>query len=221
MALSEHRQTLQDLKQPDPFFEAMGDAREYFAKNRSLVIAAGTAVVVLLTSVVGVGRYYQSQSERAATDFSAAVSSLEFESPSAAEVALAHVAERSNAGPYVALSELYRGDIAASAGRNDEAIAAFDKFLTAPPTEYAKQIGLMGKAFALENAGKAADAAATLELAAAIKGPYRKAALSDRARLAEEAGDKAAASTNLTLLLEIEGSGPGAADVERRLQALK
>jgi hypothetical protein len=79
----------------------------------------------------------------------------------------------------------------------------------------------MGKAAALEKGGKAPEAAAALDLAAAIEGPYRTAALSDRARLAEDAGDKAVATANLQKLLEIEGSGPGAAVVEQRLQALR
>ena len=57
--------------------------------------------------------------------------------------------------------------------------------------------------------------------AAALDGPYRRAALSDRASLAEKSGDKAAATANLQKLLEMEGSGGDSAKVERRLQALK
>jgi tetratricopeptide (TPR) repeat protein len=178
--------------------------------------------VALLFAVIGGSSYYVSQGNRAATDFASAVSSLEFDTPSAAEVALKNVSTLSNAGPYKGLATLYRADIAADAGRNDEAIAEYDAFLASPPpTDYLRQIGLMGKAAAQQKAGKAVEAAATLDMAAAIDGPYRTAALSDRARLAEDAGDKATAAANLQKLLEIEGSGPGAAAIEARLQALK
>lgn len=222
MAVSEHHKIQQELKQPDPFFEAISEAREYFEKNRVQVVGLGAGAVALLFAVVGGSSYYVSQGNRAATDFSSAVSSLEFDTPSAAEVALKNVSTLSNAGPYKSLATLYRGDIAADAGRQDEAIAEYDAFLASPPaTDYLRQIGLMGKAAAQLKAGKAPEAAATLELAAAIDGPYRTAALSDRARLAEEAGDKATAAANLQKLLEIEGSGPGAAAIESRLQALK
>lgn len=225
MAVSERRQIQQQvhqqLKQPDPFFEAFGEAREYVQANRAKVIGIGLGVIALFVLIVGGSSYYVSQGRRAATDFASAVSNLEFDSPSAAEADLKNVAQRSNAGPYKPLAALYRGNIAVAGGRYDEAVAAYDEFLPQAPTDYLRQIGLMGKAAALEKAGKTPEAAAALDLASAIEGPYRRAALSDRARLAEKTGDKSAATTNLQKLLEIEGSAGNAADVERRLQALE
>ena len=221
MAASEHRQIQQELKQPDPFFEAVREAREYFEKNRVKVIAVGGGVAALLLVIVAGASWWVSQGRRAASDFASAISSLEFDSPSAAEASLRELAGRSNAGPYKTLAALYRGNLASDAGRYEEAVAAYDEFLGAAPTDYLRQIGLMGKAAALEKGAKATEAAAALDLAAAIDGPYRRAALSDRARLAEKAGDKATATANLRKLLEIEGSGPGAAEVEQRIQALE
>ncbi len=221
MAQPTRRQIEQDLKTPDPFLEAIGEARDYFEDNRAQVLGAVLGVATLLFAVVGGSSYYVSQGNKAATDFASAVSNLQFDSPSAAEASLKSLSGRTNAGPYKGLAALYRGDIAADAGRFDEAIAEYDTFLAGAPTDYLKQVGLMGKAAAFEKAGKAPEAGAALDLAAAIDGPYRTAALRDRARLAEKAGDKATATTNLQKLLEIEGSGPGAADIERRLQALK
>lgn len=221
MAASDRRQVQQQLKQPDPFFETIIDAREYFDANRAKVLGIVGGGAALLVTVVAVSSYYMSQSESAATNFANAVTNLEAESMSAAEVDLQAVARTSNAGPYKALAALYRGNIARDAGRYEEAVVSYDEFLSDAPTDYLRQVGLVGKAAALEQSGKAADAATTLDQAAAIAGPYRKAALSDRARLAEVAGDKAAATTNLQKLLEIEGSGPGASEVERRIQALK
>jgi len=221
MAASDRRQVQQDLKQPDPFFEAIGEARDYFNENRAQVLAVGGGAVLFLFSVIGGSSWYVSQGNKAATDFASAVSNLEFDSPSAAEVSLKSLASRTNAGPYKNLAALYRGDLAAEAGRADEAVAEYDSFLSDAPTDYLRQIGLMGKAAALDKGGKKPEAAAALDLAAAIVGPYRAAALSDRARMAEESGDKAVAATNLQKLLEIEGSGPGAAAIERRLQAVK
>lgn len=221
MAISEHQKIQQELKQPDPFFEAIGEAREYYQKNRTQVVAVGAGAVLTLFTVIGGSSWYVTQGTRAATDFSLAVSNLEFDSPSAAEAALRSLESRTNAGPYQALADLYSGDIAAEAGRLDEAVTEYDAFLASAPTDYLRQIGLMGKAAALEKNGKAAEAAASLDLAAAIDGPYRSAALSDRARLAEEAGDKEVAASNLKKLLELEGSGASAASIERRLQALQ
>jgi len=221
MAVSEHQKILQELKQPDPFFEAIAEAREYYDKNKSKVLAMGGSAVALLALVLGVSNYYASEGRRAAADFASAVSNLEFDSPTAAEADLKNVSERSNAGPYKALATLYRANIAAETGRADEAIAAYDQFLAEAPAEYLRQIGLMGKAAALEKAGKAPEAAAALDQAAGMEGPYRTAALSDRARLAEDAGDKATALASLQKLLEIVGSTGDAAQVERRIAALK
>jgi len=221
MAQPTRRQTEQDLKAPDPFFEAIAEARDYFEENRAQVLGVVLGVASILFAIVAGSSYYVSQGNKAATDFASAVSSLEFDSPSAAEVSLKTLSSRTNAGPYKSLAALYRGDLATDAGRFDEAIAEYDSFLSDASTDYLKQIGLMGKAAALEKAGKAPEAGAVLDLAAAIDGPYRTAALSDRARLAEKAGDKATATTALQRLLELEGSGPGSAGIERRLQALK
>lgn len=221
MAVSEHQKTLQELKQPDPFFEAIGEAREYFEANRAKVIGMGGSLAALLALVVGVAGYYAAEGRRAAADFASAVSSLEFDTPTAAEADLKNLSERSNAGPYKALADLYRGNLAADAGRGDEALASYDRFLAAAPTPYLRQIGLMGKAAAFEKAGKAPEAAAALDEAASIEGPYRAAALSGRARLAEAAGDKATALASLQKLLEIVGSTGDAAQIERRIAALK
>jgi tetratricopeptide (TPR) repeat protein len=221
MAASERRQLQQELKQPDPFQEAILEAREYFENNRTQVLGiAGGALALFLAVVFGVG-HYVSEGNRAASEFASAVSNLQSSSPTAAEADLKNITGRSNAGLYKPLAALYRGNIASEAGRYDEALASYDEFLGAAPTDYMRQIGLMGKASALELGGKQTEAATVLDLASAIEGPYRKAALSDRARLAEKAGDKAAAISNLQKLLEIEGSGPGAAEVETRIQALK
>jgi tetratricopeptide (TPR) repeat protein len=221
MAVSEHQKIQQELKQPDPFFEAIGEAREYFEKNRAKVLGMGGSAVVLLALVTGTSGYYSSQGKRAAADFASAVSNLEFASPTAAEVDLKNLSERSNAGPYKALATLYRGNLAVDAGRAEEAILAYDQFLASAQTAYLRQIGLMGKAAALEKAGKFPEASAALDEASTLEGPYKAAALTDRARLAEAAGDKATALANLQKVLEIVGSAGEAAQIERRIAALK
>ena len=221
MAASDRRQIQEQLKQPDPFFEAIGEARDYFENNRSTVLGVVGGIAGLLLVLILGTNYWFSQGQAAATSFASAVSELQGGAASTAETDLRSIPSRSNAGPYTALSTLYLADIAADAGRNEEAIAHYDQFLSDAPTEYLRQVGLMGKAAALEKSGKAAEAATTLDLAAAIDGPYRKSALSDRARLAEKAGDKATAVSNLEKLLEIEGSGGNTSSIERRIQALK
>jgi tetratricopeptide (TPR) repeat protein len=221
MAISEHERIQRELKQPDPFFEAIEEAREYYQKNRSQVLAVGGGVVAVFLVVTAATNYWISQGNRAASDFSSAVAGLQFDSPAAAEAALKNIAGLSHAGPYKALASLYQGNLAAEAGHAEEAVALYDQFLAEAPTDYLKQIGLMGKAAAQEKAGKPAEAAATLDQASAIDGPYRQAALSDRARLATDAGDKSTAIANLQKLLEIVGSSGDSTDIERRIQALK
>jgi predicted negative regulator of RcsB-dependent stress response len=221
MAASDRRQVQQQLKQPDPFFEAIAEAREYFETNRSKVLGVGGGLAALFIVVVGGSNYYFSQGRAAATSFASAVSDLQAGETGPAEVDLKTIPGRSNAGPYKALSSLYLANIAAEAGRNEEAATLYDQFQAAAPTEYLRQIGLMGKAAALEKTGKAPEAAAALDQAATIDGPYRKAALSDRARLAEAAGDKSTAIANLQKLLEMEGSTGDSSQIERRIQALK
>ncbi|HYC53404.1 MAG TPA: tetratricopeptide repeat protein [Candidatus Binatia bacterium] len=210
-----------ELKEPDPFFEAVGSARSYVDQNRTQVFGVVGAIVAVIVLVVGVTGYLTSSRASAASDFTSAVSNLEFDSPSAADASLSRLEERSNAGPYASLAVLYRANLAAEAGRFDEAIGLYDQFIPDAETPYLEQIGLMGKAFALEQSGKPAEAAPILDKAAQIEGPYRKAALNDRARIAEKAGDKAGAIAALQKLLEIEGSGAPGAAIERRIEALK
>jgi len=106
----------------------------------------------------------------AASDFASAISSLEFDSPSAAEASLRDLAGRSNAGPYKTLAALYRGNLASDAGRYEEAVAAYDEFLGRHPRLPAPDRP-DGKAAALEKSAKATEAAAALDLAAAIDAP--------------------------------------------------
>ncbi|HYB97650.1 MAG TPA: tetratricopeptide repeat protein [Candidatus Limnocylindrales bacterium] len=210
-----------ELKEPDPFFEAFGSARQYVDRNRTQVFGSAAAIVAVIALIAGVTGYLSSSRSSAATDFNSAVSNLEFDSPSAADASLSRVGDRANAGPYASLAVLYRANLAADGGRYDEAIKLYDEFIPNAETDYLEQIGLMGKAYALEQAGRPAEAAPVLDRAAEIEGPYRKAALNDRARIAEKAGDKAAAIAALQKLLEIEGSGAPGAAIERRIEALK
>src|SRR5262245_39134256 len=143
MAQPTRRQIEQDLKTPDPFFEAIAEARDYFEDNRTQVLGGVLGVATVLFAVLAGTSYYVSQGNKAATDFASAVSSLEFNSPSAAEASLKNLADRTNAGPYKGLAALYRGDLATDAGRLEEAVTEYDHFLANAPTDYLKQIGLM------------------------------------------------------------------------------
>jgi|GEM_PF-1456307 len=215
------RELEQELKTPDPFFEAIADAREYLEENRNQVLAVGGAVLAAAVLIFGAAGYYSATRNAAATDFANAVANLEFDSPTAAESSLSSLTARSNTGAYGALGALYKANLAAESERYDEAVAGYDGYLASASTPYLKQVALMGKGYALERAGKEPDAAVAYDAAAAIEGPYTKPALSDRARLAEKAGDKPKAVETLRKLLELEGSGAGSAAIEQRLQALQ
>ena len=94
MAASDRRQVQQELKQPDPFFEAIIESREYFEANRTKVLAVVGGTAAVLITIFAISSYYVSQSKTAATAFANAISSLESDSPSAAET------ETSSAGAY-------------------------------------------------------------------------------------------------------------------------
>lgn len=215
------REIEQDLKGPDTFFETISEASAYFDENRTQVLAGVAAVLGVAALIFGVSSYYSSTRNAAAADFANAVANLEFDSPTAAEASLTSLSSRSNTGPYGALGKLYQGNLAAEGGREEEAVVAYNQYAPEASTPYLEQIALVGKAYALERAGKTGDAAAAYDQAAAMTGPYTKAALSDRARLAEKSGDKAKAIEALKKLLELEGSGAGSPAIEMRLQALQ
>lgn len=221
MSASEHQKILQELREPDPFFAAIQEARAYYRANQARVLVVGGAIVALVGTAVGLGEWYRGQGRKAASDFASAIGNLEFDSPAAAEASLRGIAGHSNAGTYAALAELYLADMAAKGGKTEEALAGYDRFVQSAPDDVLRQIGLMGKAALLEKSGNESEAAATLDKASALEGPYRASALDDRARLAEKSGDKEAARGNLQKLLELQGSGGNAAEVEKRLQALK
>jgi len=76
MAASDRRQVQEQLKQPDPFFEAIAEAREYFESNRSTVLGVGGGLVALFAIVTLGSSYYISQGRAAATSFASAISDL-------------------------------------------------------------------------------------------------------------------------------------------------
>ncbi|MBI5505631.1 MAG: tetratricopeptide repeat protein, partial [Deltaproteobacteria bacterium] len=148
----------EELKAPDPFFEAIAEARAYFEDNRTLVVAAAGGVLAVAALLFGASSYYSSTRNAAATDFASAVANLEFDSPTAAEASLTSLGARSNTGPYQALGALYEANMAAESGRYEEAILGYDRYLESATTPYLKQVALMGKGYALERADKQADA---------------------------------------------------------------
>lgn len=208
------------LKEPDSFFEGVGAARRYVEENRGQVLGIAGAILGAIALVAGSTAWYASSRNAAASEFARAVSNLEFDSPTAAEANLEKLEGLSNSGAYGPLGDLYQANLALEAGRSEESIAVYERFLEATSEPVLRQVALMGKAHALETTGKQTEALAALELATGIEGPYRKAALADRARLAQATGDEETAKKSLQELLELQGVGGDAAAIERRLAAL-
>jgi tetratricopeptide (TPR) repeat protein len=212
MATKQPKIDRHELKEADQFFETVGVVNRYVSENRTQVITATAGAVAVFLSLVAGVAWVHSASEGAADQFARALNSLEFDSPTAAEVGFEGVQGRSFAGTYGALATLMRAGIAADTARWDDSVKLYDEFAGQAPTDYLEQAALVAKAFALDEAGKDVEAAKAYEQAADMDGPYRAEALERRAELAEASGNKQAARNAIEKLLELD---PAGVDTER------
>jgi outer membrane protein assembly factor BamD (BamD/ComL family) len=203
VARTEERFTRKDLRQPDEFQTLTRQAMIFVENNRSAVVAALGAVIVLLLAIVAYRMISQSQEASASVAYTEARALLTDKKYGEAATRFDEVANRYSGTSYGPLALLERGNALLLANQAADAAAAYERFLqSSPPTDYLRQLGHTRLGYAQEKLGKAADAQRSFATAATEPGPFAAEALLGAARNAEVAGDASKAKELYTQLLE-------------------
>jgi tetratricopeptide (TPR) repeat protein len=182
------------LREPDEFQTLTGQAAAWAQANRTLLMGAAAAVLVIGAVALGVGWYRGRQSAAAAVRFQGAHDDFQAGRYTAAADAFAGLAGDFRGTPFGRIASLYRGHALARQADAAAAATAYTEYLAASPdTEYLRQEALTGLGEARAATGDTAGALDALGQAAAIDGPFRTQARLAMARLHESAGqaDKA------------------------------
>ena len=203
MARTKQRLTRKDLRQPDEFQTLSRQALLFVDENRTAVMAALGAVVVLLLAIVAYRMISQSREASASTAYTEARALLTDKKYGEAATRFDDVATRYSGTSSGPLAILERGNALMLADQAADAAAAYERFLqSSPPTDYLRQLGHTRLGYAQEKLGKAAEAQRSFATAAVEPGPFVAEALYGAARNAEVAGDAGKAKELYTQLLE-------------------
>jgi predicted negative regulator of RcsB-dependent stress response len=203
VARTETRLTRKDLRQPDEFQTLSRQALEFVEENRNAVIAALTAVIVLLLAVVAYRMISQSREASASAAYTEARALLADKKYGDAAVKFDDVASRYGSTSYGPLAILARANALLLADQAVDAASAYEHFLqSSPPTDYLRQLAHTRLGYAQEKLGKPADAERSFTTAATEPGPFAAEALFGAARNAEVGGNTDKAKDLYTQLLE-------------------
>ncbi|MCC6848256.1 MAG: tetratricopeptide repeat protein [Deltaproteobacteria bacterium] len=203
MARTEQRLTRKDLRQPDEFQTLSRQALEFVEANRTAVMAALGALIVLLLAIVAYRMISQSRDASASAAYTEARALLTDKKYGDAAVKFEAVASRYGRSSYGQLAILERANALLLADQAADAAAAYEKFLrSSPPTDYLRQLANTRLGYAHEKLGKPADAERAFATAASEPGPFVAEALFGAARNAEAAGNGDKAKDLYTQLLE-------------------
>lgn len=208
-----------ELKTPDAFFQGVGTANRFFREHRTLVVAGAVAVVGLFVAAVGWRSHRETAADNASAAFLRATDALEESSPASALSALGNVVDTGQA-PYSSLSSLYMAELELDAGNPAGAAEIYAKAAKEVRPDYLKQAALVGQAFALEQAGKPADAAPAYAAAAAAGSTYKEQALRGQLRAARAANDSGLAKSAIQGILDAFPETPDADDLALELSKL-
>ena len=203
MARTEPRLTRKDLRAPDEFQTLTRQSQDFIEANRTAVMAALGAAIVLLLAIVPFRMISQSREASASKAYSEARALLADKKYDEAAGGFETVATQYSGTSYGPLALLERGNALLLADKASDAVAAYEAFLrTSPGTDYLRQLAHTRLGYAHEKLGKAADAQTAFTTAATEKGPFTAEALFGAARNAEAAGDSAKAKDHYGQLLE-------------------
>jgi outer membrane protein assembly factor BamD (BamD/ComL family) len=176
---------------------------DFIETNRTAVMAALAAAIVLLLAIVAFRMISQSRESSASGAYSEARALLADKKYGDAANRFNDVANQYSGTSYGPLALLERGNALLLADQASDATAAYDSFLkTAPTTDYLRQLAHTRLGYAQEKLGKAAEAQQAFTTAVSEKGPFTAEALFGAARNAETAGDGAKAKDLYTQLLD-------------------
>lgn len=203
MARTEPRLTRKDLRQPDEFQTLTRQALDFVEANRTAVMAALGAAIVLLLAIVAYRMISQSREASASAAYAEARALLTDKKYADAASRFDEVANAYSGTSYGPLALLERGNALLLADQAADAAAAYEAFLrTSPPAEYLRQLARTRLGYAQEKLGKAAEAQQSFTTASTMTGPFVAEALYGAARNAETAGDAANAKELYGRLLE-------------------
>jgi predicted negative regulator of RcsB-dependent stress response len=199
-----------DLKTPDAFFQGVGTANRFYHEHRTPLIIGVVAIVAIFVGIVTLRSRQNTAADNAAAAFLRATDAMEESSPASARSALETVAQ-SGATPYGALSGLYLAELDLKSGSADTAAATYGQAAKEVGRDYLRQAAMVGQAFALESAGKNADAATAYATAANAASTYKEQALRGQLRTARAANDTGLAKAALQGLID---GFPGSPDID-------
>jgi len=207
MATASRRLTRKDLRQPDWFQITTEEALEFYAAHRTRVLAAGVGLVVLLLVLLGWQMFKERQDRMARAEFVQAIALFQGGKYREAVAAFEKVAAY-RWSPHAALAYLYQANSFLAVADFDKAINAGHRFVSATkPNSLYRQVGLVTLAHAEEQKRQCKEAGGHYAEAEKISGPLRAAAMTGRARCAEQLGDvKAALAAYKDFLREQPGS---------------
>lgn len=203
MARTEQRLTRKDLRAPDEFQTLTRQGLDFVEANRTAVMAALGAAIVLLLAIVAFRMISQSREASASAAYSEARALLADKKYDEAAGRFETVATQYSGTSNGPLALLERGNALLLADKATDAATAYEAFLrTSPGTDYLRQLAHTRLGYAQEKLGKAAEAQTAFTTAASEKGPFTSEALFGAARNAEAAGDGAKAKDLYGQLLE-------------------
>lgn len=171
--------------------------------NRNAVMAALTAVIVLLLAIVAYRMISQSREASASAAYAEARALLTDKKYGEAAIKFDDVAKRYAGTSYGPLSTLERGNALLLANQPSDAAVAYLQFLqSSPPTAYLRQLANTQLGYAREKLSLFGDAETAFATAAAETGPFTAEALFGAARNAEVGGKTDKAKDLYTQLLE-------------------
>lgn len=203
MARTEPRLTRKELRAPDEFQTLTRQALEFIEANRTAVMAALGAAIVLLLAIVAFRMISESREASASVAYSEARALLADKKYDEAAARFESVATQYSGTSYGPLALIERGNALLLADKALDAAAAYEAFLkTSPRTDYLRQLAHTRLGYAQEKLGKPAEAETSFATAARENGPFTAEALFGAARNAEAAGDTTKAKEHYTKLLE-------------------
>ena len=203
MARTETKLTRKDLRQPDEFQTLSRQALVFVEENRTAVMTALGAVILVLLAVVAYRMVSQSREASAAAGYAEARALLTNKKYAEAATKFNEVANTYSGTSYGPLALLERGNALLLGDPASDAAAAYDKFLQgSPPTDYLRQLARTRLGYAQEKLNQPSEAQKAFATAAAEPGPFVAEALFGAARTADAAGDAAKAKEFYGQLLE-------------------
>jgi hypothetical protein len=190
-----------DLKTPDAFFQGVGSANRFYHEHRKTMFAGAVTIVAIFLGIVTLRARQNTAADNAAAAFLRATDAMEESSPASARSALETVVAIGNS-PYDALAGLYLAELDLKSGSSETAAETYGRTSKEVSRDYLRQAAMVGQAFALESAGKQADAATVYATAANAASTYKEQALRGQLRTARAASDTGLVKAALKALVD-------------------